>query len=174
MRTSTETTLDISKELRANPTFRLRVGKAVERYRDLVYRLAYAIVLDREAAQDLTQEVLLKVVREYQVVSRLPEPEAWVRAVTLRASLNVRCRKRHHQALEDTVASVDDDSEGVAVRRVMAGLDPEQRAVIALCLFEGLSYREAALVLGIPEGTVASRLSAARAEFRDRWGEPDA
>lgn len=158
--------------MRGSPSYRLKVGRTVERFRDSVYRLAYAVVLDRELAHDLTQDVLLKIVRDFELVNGLSEPEAWVRSVTVHAALNAKCRTRHHQTLEETLVSVVDEWDRVAVRRVMAGLSKDLRAVIALCDFEGLTYAEAATVLGIPEGTVASRLSAARADFRERWGEP--
>lgn len=158
--------------MRGSPSFRLRVGRTVELFRDRVFRLAYAVVLDHDMAQDVTQDVLLKIVRDFDLVTGLSNPDAWIRAVTVHAALNAKCRTRRHQVLDEAFVSVPDESDRVAVRRVMEGLSKDLRAVIALCDLEGLTYAEAAAILGVPEGTVASRLSAARAEFRDRWGKP--
>jgi RNA polymerase sigma-70 factor (ECF subfamily) len=57
----------------------------------------------------------------------------------------------------------------VDVRAVLGGLAPEQRAVLVLRDVDGLSESEAARVLGVPEGTVKSRLHRARSNFARRW-----
>jgi RNA polymerase sigma-70 factor (ECF subfamily) len=59
--------------------------------------------------------------------------------------------------------------EQVDVRLVMQSLPADSRAILSLSYFEGLSYQEISDTLGIPAGTVASRLSTARERFRDAW-----
>jgi len=56
--------------------------------------------------------------------------------------------------------------EGLAVRQAVAQLNDDQRAAVALVLVEGLSYKEAAEVLGVPMGTLTSRLARAREQLQ--------
>jgi RNA polymerase sigma factor (sigma-70 family) len=60
------------------------------------------------------------------------------------------------------VSTTDAQIDGIAVRKALAQLGDDQRAVVGLVLIEGLPYKEAAEVLGIPIGTLTSRLSRAR------------
>lgn len=66
-------------------------------------------------------------------------------------------------------ATVPDGATAVDVRAVLAGLAPEQRAVLVLRHVEGLHEDETAVALGVAPGTVKSRLHRARAAFRTRW-----
>jgi RNA polymerase sigma-70 factor, ECF subfamily len=71
---------------------------------------------------------------------------------------------------EDGRAVVERRSELRAVRQAMAALPEEQRAVLLLVTVDGLSYQEAADALGVPMGTVMSRLARARARLADAIG----
>lgn len=68
---------------------------------------------------------------------------------------------------EDVVGRVDDARRLAEVRRVLGRLRRHEREVIALCVWGGLDYAQAAEALGVPVGTVRSRLSRARARLRD-------
>ena len=59
----------------------------------------------------------------------------------------------------------------MAVRHALSRLAPKDRALLALAHMEGLSYAELSDTLGIPSGTVGSRLHAAREAFRKEWGD---
>ncbi|SHI21640.1 RNA polymerase sigma-70 factor, ECF subfamily [Streptomyces sp. 3214.6] len=68
---------------------------------------------------------------------------------------------------EDVVGRVDDARRLAEVRRVLGRLRRHEREVIALCVWGGLDYAQAAEALGVPVGTVRSRLSRARARLRE-------
>ena len=68
-----------------------------------------------------------------------------------------------HAAASTPASHVD----AIAVRKAVAQLADDQRAVVALVLVEGLSYQEAAQVLQVPVGTVTSRLARARASLQE-------
>ncbi|WP_165068983.1 RNA polymerase sigma factor [Paludisphaera rhizosphaerae] len=111
-----------------------------------------------------------------------PNPRAWlIRAVLLRClhiERTVRRRRRHESAAGTALDSADDRDDparraAVAelwdeVRSALEGLADDHRAVLILHLIEGLDYRSIALRLGVPTGTVRSRLSRAREALRAR------
>ncbi len=85
-------------------------------------------------------------------------------------------RVRRHDQIEAAADLIGEDGQAkadgrinlAAVRRAMTLLPAEQRTVLMLVCVDGLSYKEAAEVLGIPVGTIMSRLSRARHDLHDR------
>jgi RNA polymerase sigma-70 factor (ECF subfamily) len=67
------------------------------------------------------------------------------------------------QIADSSVASEELKVQAMSIRSAMAALPDDQRVAVALVLVDGMSYQEAAKLLGIPEGTLTSRLSRARA-----------
>ena len=124
-----------------------------------------------ETAEDATQEALLAVFRG---LPSLRTPEAimtWVRSVTVRTA--VRLARQPDQEVIACPTPADrpvPSFEGLAdIDDALARLPPSQRAVLVLRTQEGLSEQEIAATLGIPAGTVKSRLHRARAAFREMW-----
>jgi len=123
------------------------------------------------AADDATQEALLAVFRG---LPALRAPEAimtWVRSVTIRTA--IRVARQPDQEVAAAPAHADPSArafEGLAdIDDALTRLPPSQRAVLVLRAREGLSEQEIAAALGIPAGTVKSRLHRARAAFREMW-----
>jgi RNA polymerase sigma-70 factor (ECF subfamily) len=137
-------------------------------------RFAMALTGSRADGDDLVQDALEKALRrldQYQPGTRL---DSWVFRIAQNAWID---QVRSRQARARVVAEDPDaDAPGIDGRsamtasmtlhkalHVLASLPQEQRAVVALVQIEGYSYREAAEILGVPEGTVNSRLVRARA-----------
>lgn len=139
-------------------------------YRELVFRTALAVCGEPDGAEDVAQEVLLVLVRSSNKLARLDNPIAWIRRVTIRCAIRQLRRARSADRLPVDFASGRTDEEAVAVYAVLTSMQPEQRVLLGMALGQGLSYREIAEALGVPEGTVASRLNAAKKEFQRRWG----
>lgn len=123
------------------------------------------------AADDATQEALLAIFRG---LPSLRAPEAimtWVRSVTVRTAIRLAHRHDLEIAAEGTLMSRPASSlEGlVDIDDALARLPVSQRVVLVLRTREGLSEQEIATTLGIPIGTVKSRLHRARAAFREVW-----
>jgi RNA polymerase sigma factor (sigma-70 family) len=135
-----------------------------------VGRLCGAIALDR--GDDAMQETFVAVLRH---IGSLREPAAlhgWVRRIAVRESIRAARAGRSGAHLnvdaEPAVAPVD-VATVVDVRATLATLAPEHRAVLVLRDVDGLSEAEVSRVLGVPEGTVKSRLHRARGSFARRW-----
>ena len=123
------------------------------------------------AADDATQEALLAIFRG---LPSLHAPEAimtWVRSVTVRTATRlVRAPDQEIAAGPGPADGCVPSFEGLAdIDDALARLPPSQRTVLILRTKEGLSEQEIATVLGIPAGTVKSRLHRARAAFRELW-----
>lgn len=143
-----------------------------QRCSDKVYALMVRIV-GRQDADDLTQHVFLKTFQKLQQFNRQSKLETWLhRLATNEALQHLRRRQRRSTAPlfdEPTAVGVDRivvREEYQLLEEAMSQLEPELRVVLVLKEVERLSYQEIAASLGIPEGTVGSRLTRARKELR--------
>jgi RNA polymerase sigma-70 factor (ECF subfamily) len=146
----------------------------------VVYQIALSVVGNAVDAQDVAQDAF---VRAYAKVSTLSDPQqfrAWVCRIVRRVALNhvrsgVRSRKREELTLGEPptfdVESAAADREFTArVRAAIDALPSKLRDVMFLCAIEGLEPTEVAHILGIPGGTVRSRLHAARKQLLETLG----
>jgi len=144
-----------------------------------VYRLAYRLTGDRHDAEDLTQEVFVRVFRSLS--SYTPGTfEGWLHRITTNLFLDSVRRKakiRFEGLAEDaadrlagkepTPAQAYFDTHLDAdIEAALASLAPEFRAAVVLCDIEGLSYEEIAATLGVKLGTVRSRIHRGRTQLR--------
>lgn len=133
-------------------------------------RFGRTLARHREDADDLVQiavERALTRTEQWQPGTRLDSwmfrimQNAWIdetRARERRGQIFVAEEEGEHVGVSTTDAQID----AIAVRKAVAQLNDDQRAVVGLVLVEGLSYTEAADVLGVPIGTLTSRLARAR------------
>lgn len=145
-----------------------------------LYRAAHRIVRDLDAAQDATQLALVAIWRE---LPRLRDPErfeAWsYRLVVRHCLMELRSRRRRLAFVGERLVDHDagrgepsraDHSRAVSDRdeleRAFLLLSEEQRAIVVLRHYVGLSLAEAAEALGVPTGTAASRLHYATRALR--------
>jgi RNA polymerase sigma-70 factor (ECF subfamily) len=137
-------------------------------------RHARALVGDADAADDLVQDCLERALSRWWLRRGGEDPKPWLFAIMRNLHIDrVRRDRRRGPAVEidDTNAptAAPDQDHGMGVRDVLAALDflPEdQRASMLLVGVEDLSYEEAARVLGVPIGTVMSRLARGRRRLR--------
>lgn len=138
-------------------------------------RYAWALVRDDAAADDLVQDCLEHAVARWHLRRRDGNLRGWLFAILHNLFItSLRQRARHGvQVSIDEMPALPSmegaQEERLAVRDLLTGLDllsAEQRDVLLLVGVEDLSYAEAAQVLGIPVGTVMSRLSRGRENLR--------
>jgi RNA polymerase sigma factor (sigma-70 family) len=144
-----------------------------------VYRLAYRLTGNPYDAEDLTQDVFVRVFRSLSTYT--PGTfEGWLHRITTNLFLDQVRRKQRirFDALADDAAdrlpgreptpaqAYDDHHFDDDVQRALDALAPDFRAAVVLCDIEGLSYEEIAATLGIKLGTVRSRIHRGRAQLR--------
>ncbi len=151
----------------------------VDSHSDRVYRLALRLTGNRHDAEDLTQEVFVRVFRSLDTY----QPgtfEGWIHRITTNLFLDHARRRqrirfdalsddraeRLHSALPAPETAYADQTFDDDVERALATLPPEFRVAVVLCDVEGLSYDEIATILDAKLGTVRSRIHRGRAMLR--------
>jgi RNA polymerase sigma-70 factor, ECF subfamily len=139
-----------------------------------LYGVAYRILRDSDRAQDATQQALLSI---WLDLPQLREPdrfEAWTYRLVTRASVAEARRERGHRAAVRVGPELDlpvpDEAGSIELRdildRAFETLSPEHRAVVVLHHYAGLPLTEIADIVGVPYGTVGSRLHHAHRRLR--------
>lgn len=164
----------------------------VGRFQQMVYNLAYRFLGGREEAEDLSQEVFLKVFHALKTFRQASSLKTWIYRITTNMALNrlkkMRRRQQHRQVSLDS--KISDDlpplSESISngspgpdagmrsadihqrLQQALDELSAEQKAVVVLRDIEGLRYDEIAEALSINIGTVKSRLARGRSNVQDK------
>lgn len=164
-------------------------GLLFERHARAVYNACFRRTGDWSVAEDVTSVVFLEAWRRRAEVTFAGESvRPWLHGVAVNVLRNRwRSTRRHRAALQrlpppGTEQAVDDDvarrlddqwrMRGVLV--LVTRLPRRDREVLEACAWSGLSYEEAAIALGVPVGTVRSRLARARRRLRGLEAERDA
>ena len=162
----------------------------VAKYQDRVYSIALRMMRRPEEAEDVTQETFLKVYRSLPAFSGRSAFYTWIFRIAVNASLSrLRSlgRRRDHEVTAQIGSRSDDDDNtavldppsreagpmeaaekadsSIQVQRAVDSLGDEDRAVVVLRDFEGLSYDEIAETVGSTRAAVKSRLHRARMEL---------
>lgn len=164
----------------------------VETYQSMLFNAAYRIMDDEEAAADATQETLLSAYRALKTF-RGGSFKAWMlRIVTNACYDQLRRKKRRptssleallvgpgiHRAftdrIEDPESYVLRQDLGQTIQCGLRTLSVDQRTAVVLSDMHGLSYPEIAEIVGVPVGTIKSRISRGRSRLRDYLLEIDA
>jgi RNA polymerase sigma-70 factor (ECF subfamily) len=139
-------------------------------------RYARALLRDSDAADDLVQDALERALSRMENWTSGDSPRRWLFTIMHHLFVDqLRRAKRHVQAVAmmpetiDAVAAPPQQPDKLASQEVLSALQqigPERRAALTLVAVEGFSYADAANVLGIPAGTLMSRIARGREELR--------
>jgi RNA polymerase sigma-70 factor (ECF subfamily) len=146
----------------------------------LAFRVAYGVLRHRQDAEDVAQEAFAKAYRSFAQLRDRDRFRAWLVRMTWRLAID-RWRADRRRAAREQVAADEDgeaamSTEDAAVSRersarlwrAIDALPDKLRAVTVLAAIEGYDVREVARLLGVPEGTVKSRLFQARKGLAER------
>ena len=151
-----------------------------EAYKDRVFSIACYSLGDEAAADDVTQQIFVKLMTRIGQFRGDSEFSTWLYRLVINSCLDERRKRRRFLPVEDpdtvsNTANQKTPETGYArrevadsVRQAIGGLKPKMRLPILLKYIEGLSYEEIAEVLGCSKGTVASRLNRAHKALAKR------
>ena len=153
--------------------------RLVWRYRDHIVNIAFGVIGNSQDAEDIAQETFLKAYLSIGLLSSANAFYQWLVRIAVNLSIDKKKANilRRAQPLDFFSALSNSASSPECVieqreqqRRLLDALDClslDQRTVLILCEFQELSYKEIALILDIPIGTVRSRISAAKYRLRE-------
>lgn len=151
----------------------------VERYQAEAWRMAYRLVSDRHAAEDLAQEAFLRVFQARERYRPSASFRTYLARIVVRLCLDYLRKGRpapagdslHPADPSASPASQAEESERVrAIGRAVAGLPPKQRAAVVLRYYQGLSGRESATAMGTSVKAVERLLARGRAALFEQLG----
>jgi RNA polymerase sigma-70 factor, ECF subfamily len=158
------------------------LGVLYDRFGRLAFRLAFRILRDRALAEDAVQEAFLAVWRSADVYKReRAKPSTWILTVVHRRAVDIVRREQSRRseplevAPEPSVGPVEEDAvlrdRRAAVQAALAELPGDQRQALELAYYGGLTQSELAERLGVPLGTVKSRMFAGLGRLRELLAE---
>ncbi|UUZ90390.1 sigma-70 family RNA polymerase sigma factor [Paenibacillus sp. P25] len=157
----------------------------VERHQNYVYTLVYRLIEHRETAEDLTQDVFLKLYRSLSLFRGDSKFTTWLYRLTVNLVTDYRRaeRRKPYGALLDKVKGWFGDrqeepearallkEEQETMRRSLAGLPDKYRLILYLFHYKQLSYQEISEVTGLPLKTIETRLYRGKSMLKEKWME---
>jgi RNA polymerase sigma factor (sigma-70 family) len=147
------------------------------RHGTMVLSVCRQVLRDVHAAEDAFQATFLVLARKASAIARREQLASWLYGVARHTALDARARAIRQQSKEKRLGSMlpverPDQTETSELRAILdeelARLPERYRAAIVLCELEGLTRRQAAIRLGVSEGTLSSRLARAKEQLRGR------
>lgn len=164
----------------------------VERYQNRVHAMVYGVVRNPEDARDIVQNAFVKAYRNLSGFRIESSFYTWIYRIAMNLAIDHvrKTKRRKTTGFDEAIGARDDDGAMLEVHheespqralqrkelqtRILAALDTlteEHREIILLREVEGLSYKEIADAMGVPEGTVMSRLFYARKKLQAQLGD---
>jgi RNA polymerase sigma-70 factor (ECF subfamily) len=159
---------------------KLAFGEIVERYRKMVARTVKGMLGDSVFSEDIGQEVFIKLYHSLPDFRGEAKLSTYIQKIAINLTLNeIKRRKRffsmfsqkgNSEMYEYEIADFDSEEKRDAselINKALMRLDPKFRIVVTMRLIQGYSTKETAEILGLPLGTVLSRLSRAQEQLKE-------
>jgi len=166
--------MDTLNEPTSNRQFELKPGfeALVKRYSSDLFRFAYWLCQDRDIAQDVVQEALLRAWKSYAQVKKPESVKGWLLTIVRRENARRFERARLQmcdvspEVVADKCRDYDTSPEAFALRLAMKDLAPEYREPLLLQIIGGYSQKEIAEITGLSSAGVGTRLFRARKKLK--------
>lgn len=146
------------------------ISLAMDRYLDMVYRLAHARTGSKQDAEDISQEVMLKLIKHASQIESEAHLKAWLIRVTVNQSNNLfrSAWRRLTAPLEEGLAKGEQHSSSDRLDEALDRLSPSLRTVVHLYYYEEMTVNEIAAAIGVRPDAVKMRLSRARKSLKQQ------
>ena len=175
MTSQVEREIELLKDVAAGD--RTAFDTLYRRYSKPLFAYIYRWLENQDTAEEVLQEVMFEVWKKAGTFAGRSKPSTWMFGIARFKTLNALRRYGRTQAKEEEVPEMVNGREGPearaaalsdrkAIQAAMGRLNPEHREVLELTYYEGLSLAEIAEIVGVPQGTVKSRLFHARQQVK--------
>ncbi len=139
----------------------------VEEFSEMIFRIAYQNLFNIADAEDVVQEVFLKLLKRKQGYKDKEHLKAWLIRVTVNQCIDWKraFKRRNEVILEDSSFPLKEEERSLLSE--LSQLPSEDRTVIYLYYYEGYSIKEIALAMGKKQNTINSRLTRARKKLKN-------
>ncbi len=153
-------------------------GKLVEHFQSRIYAVAYGIIGNHQDAEDIAQDTFIKAYKNIGNLEREDAFYSWIVRIAVNTGINYKKTRNVNSlvSMEDIYeplyrgetpdSYIEKRGETERIQELLAQLPPDSRAVLVLREIEGFGYEEIAGIIGIPVGTVRSRIHYAREKLR--------
>lgn len=140
----------------------------MEKYRDMLYRLAYGCTGDLSCCDDIVQEAFVRLYLRGKPFPSVDDKKAWLIRVAVNLSRNhVRSGYfRHTEAMPENIGASDDRDDAIALKEALKRLKPKYRSVIYIHYYMGCTAAETGKILHISETAVTTRLQRGREQLK--------
>ena len=156
---------------------RAAYGELMRRYREVAYRVAYAVMGDQDQAEDVVQEAFLRAYNALTTFDQRQSFVAWLKRITVNCALNALRKSQHQtgQAPADVSGGTWGGDPGqhaaasdlrAQVRKAVVALPSQQRLAITLFALEDMDLADTAAAMGCAVGTVKAHLHRGRQKLR--------
>lgn len=159
-------------------------GELVRRYQDRLYNTVYRLVDSAEDAQDVVQDAFLHAYQSLESFKGDAQFFTWLYRIAVNAAISLRRKRKAVVRIDggggESAIEPQDESDTIRpghgleqaeqeqrVQAALSQLSQEHRAVLVMKDMEGMKYEQMAELLGVPIGTIRSRLHRARLELRE-------
>ena len=138
----------------------------IEKYSDMLIRITYSYMKNLSDAEDITQDVFIKLLEKKPTFENEEHEKAWLIRVSINQSKD-KLKSSHYkktEPLEDNLVHVTKEDNGVI--QAVLNLPVKYKSIVLLYYYEGYSIAEVANILSLKETTVGSQLSRARKKLK--------
>ena len=159
--------MEHSTQQAARPDLRTADGftAAVKQIERLLFAASYVILGNSDACADAVQSALMKAWQNRSSLRNSAQFKSWMVQIVSNESKNY-LRRKPNLPLDENTPSLEEDQDHIDVKQAVNALPESARLIVMLHYFERYSVKDICTLLGLPEGTVHSRLSRAREQLR--------
>ena len=152
-----------------NPVDSVTFQTEAMRMEKLMYRVSYSLLRNNDDCADAVQEALTRAWQKRGSLRSMDRFRPWLMRILVNQCNDVLRghQKRRYTPLEEDTVAVEPPQTPVPLREALDSLKPEWRVVVTLHYLEGYSVQETAQLLGLPSGTVKTRMRFARMRLSD-------
>ena len=145
--------------------------KLVHRWQERLWKYAYRLTCDSQAAWDVTQQSWIGIIKGIRKLHDPANFKSWAYRITTYKAANwiKKNRKQKNLSIDDIQEREQKVQKDIGIKELLEKLDIKKRVVLDMYYFEELSVSQISTALKIPKGTVKSRLANARNELKIIW-----